>query len=153
MLFRSPIAYEIEHLRSHRERIWLREAIESRAFWVEGTPEEKRRQLVRLLRVEGLETFLKRTFLGAKQFSIEGLDTMILMLDEAVLLAARTQPGLPDRAVLLVAALPLLTPLLLRVLRRPWDPLLLSPVWMLCAMGLAVIARVQPRLQIGRAHV
>ena len=88
-IYCGPIAYEIEHLRSHRERIWLREAIESRAFWIEGTAAEKRRQLVRLLRVEGLETFLKRTFLGAKQFSVEGLDTMILMLDEAVLLAAR----------------------------------------------------------------
>ena len=88
-IYCDSIAYEIEHLRSHRERIWLREAIESRTFWIEGAPEEKRRQLVRLLRVEGLETFLKRTFLGAKQFSIEGLDAMILMLDEAVLLAAR----------------------------------------------------------------
>ena len=96
-IYCGPIAYEIEHLRSHRERIWLREAIESRAFWVEGTPEEKRRQLVRLLRVEGLETFLKRTFLGAKQFSVEGLDAMILMLDEAVLLAARE--GVEDVAL------------------------------------------------------
>ena len=96
-IYCGPIAYEIEHLRSHRERIWLREAIESRAFWVEGTPEEKRRQLVRLLRVEGLETFLKRTFLGAKQFSVEGLDTMIPMLDEAVLLAARD--GVEDIAL------------------------------------------------------
>ncbi|MEI6137130.1 MAG: FtsW/RodA/SpoVE family cell cycle protein, partial [Chloroflexota bacterium] len=71
---------------------------------------------------------------------------VLIAAPSAVLLAARTQPGLPDRAVLLVALLPLLTPLLMRVLRRPWDPLLLSPVWMLCAMGLAVIARVQPRL-------
>ena len=85
----GSIAYEIEHLRSHRERVWLREAIESRTFWIDGTAGEKRRQLIRLLRVEGLETFLKRTFLGAKQFSIEGLDTLILLLDEAVLLAAR----------------------------------------------------------------
>jgi 2-oxoglutarate dehydrogenase E1 component len=88
-IYCGPIAYEIEHLRSHRERVWLREAIESRAFWVPGTPEERRRELIRLLRVEGLEAFLRRTFLGAKQFSIEGLDAMILLLDEAVLLAAR----------------------------------------------------------------
>ena len=37
----GTIAYEIEHIRSHRERAWLREAIESRVFWIEGTPEEK----------------------------------------------------------------------------------------------------------------
>ncbi|MBM3681502.1 MAG: 2-oxoglutarate dehydrogenase E1 component [Actinobacteria bacterium] len=88
-IYCGAIAYEIEHLRSHRERVWLREAIESRAFWLPGTPEERRRELVRLLRVEGLEAFLRRTFIGTKQFSIEGLDTMILLLDEAVLLAAR----------------------------------------------------------------
>ena len=88
-IYCGSVAYEIEHLRSHRERAWLREAIESRSFWTEDTPEARRSRLIRLLRVEGLETFLKRTFLGAKQFSIEGLDTMILALDEAVLLAAR----------------------------------------------------------------
>ncbi|MEI7438878.1 MAG: multifunctional oxoglutarate decarboxylase/oxoglutarate dehydrogenase thiamine pyrophosphate-binding subunit/dihydrolipoyllysine-residue succinyltransferase subunit, partial [Thermoleophilia bacterium] len=55
----GSIAYEIEHLRSHRERVWLREAIESRTFWIDGSADEKRRQLIRLLRVEGLETFLK----------------------------------------------------------------------------------------------
>ena len=26
----GPIAYEIEHIASHRQRLWLREAIESR---------------------------------------------------------------------------------------------------------------------------
>ncbi|RLT42000.1 MAG: hypothetical protein DWI58_07515 [Chloroflexi bacterium] len=65
----------------------------------------------------------------------------------AVLMATRAEASRDvDRGLLLIAVLPLLTPLLLRVLHRPWDPLLLSPVWMLCAMGLAVIARVQPLL-------
>jgi 2-oxoglutarate dehydrogenase E1 component len=85
----GTIAYEIEHLSSHEQRVWLREAIESRAFWLQSTPEEQTRNLVRLLRVEGFEHFIKRTYLGAKQFSIEGLDVMILMLDEAVAIAAR----------------------------------------------------------------
>ena len=85
----GTIAYEIEHLSSHEQRVWLREAIESRAFWHSSTPEEQTRNLIRLLRVEGFEHFLKRTYLGAKQFSIEGLDVMIPMLDEAVAIAAR----------------------------------------------------------------
>ena len=37
----GSIAYEIEHLRSHRERVWLREAIESRTFWIDGTARSK----------------------------------------------------------------------------------------------------------------
>ena len=65
----------------------------------------------------------------------------------SVTLTARVVPPMDLlRALTLLAVLPLATPLLLRVLGRTWDPLLMSPVWILCAMGLAVIARVQPQL-------
>ena len=43
----------------------------------------------RLAQVEGFETYLRRAFIGQKQFSIEGLDVLVPMLDEAVELAAR----------------------------------------------------------------
>lgn len=43
-----------------------------------------------------------------------------------------------------LATLPILTPVMLRLVGRDWDPLLVGPAWMLCALGLAVIARVQP---------
>src|SRR5947207_1544243 len=43
---------------------------------------------MRLSEVEGLERYLRRVFLGQKQFSVEGLATMIPMLDEAIELAA-----------------------------------------------------------------
>ena len=42
----------------------------------------------RLTEVEGFERYLRRRFLGQKQFSIEGLDVMVPMLDEAIELAA-----------------------------------------------------------------
>ena len=89
----GTIAYEIEHLSSHEQRVWLREAIESHAYWVAATPEEQRHLLIRMLRIEGFEQYVKRTYLGAKSFSIEGLDVMILMLDEAIALAAREGIG------------------------------------------------------------
>jgi 2-oxoglutarate dehydrogenase E1 component len=38
--------------------------------------------------VEGFEQYLRRSFLGQKQFSIEGLDVVIPMLDDAIELAA-----------------------------------------------------------------
>src|SRR5262249_2736825 len=40
--------------------------------------------------VEGLEGFLRRSFLGQKQFSIEGVDVLVPMLDEAIELSADT---------------------------------------------------------------
>jgi 2-oxoglutarate dehydrogenase E1 component len=86
--YSSTSAYEIEHISDHEQRIWLREAIESGRYRHELTPEEKKRLLARLSEVEGLEHYLRRVFLGQKQFSVEGLDTMIPMLDEAIDLAA-----------------------------------------------------------------
>ncbi len=116
----GTVAYEIEHLSSHEQRRWLREAIESRRFWVPTSIEERRRGLVRLLRVEGLEQYLRRAFLGAKTFSIEGLDMMILMLDEAVMLAA--EEGI-EEAVFGMAHRGRLN-VLAHVLRRPYRDLL-----------------------------
>src|SRR5207248_982372 len=78
----GTIAYEIEHLSDHQQRVWLRQAIESGAYR-QPFPEEQRRALFRrLCEVEGMERFLRKRFLGQKQFSLEGLDVMIPMLDE-----------------------------------------------------------------------
>ncbi len=84
----GTLAYEIEHISSHEQRLWLRAAIESGRYRQPLTPEEKKALLARLSEVEGFERYLRRAFLGQKQFSIEGLDVMVPMLDEAIELAA-----------------------------------------------------------------
>jgi 2-oxoglutarate dehydrogenase E1 component len=84
----GALAYEIEHLSDHEERVWLRHAIESGRYRQPLAAEERVRLLGRLSEVEGMEHYLRRAFLGQKQFSIEGLDVMVPMLDEAIDLAA-----------------------------------------------------------------
>ena len=84
----GTLAYEIEHISSHEERLWLRAAIESGRYRQPLTADEKKALLTRLSEVEGFERYLRRAFLGQKQFSIEGLDVMVPMLDEAIELAA-----------------------------------------------------------------
>jgi 2-oxoglutarate dehydrogenase E1 component len=84
----GTIAYEIEHIADHEQRVWLRQAIESGRYRVRLPDEERRGLLEQLSRVEGFEQYLRRAFLGQKQFSIEGLDVLVPMLDEAILLAA-----------------------------------------------------------------
>jgi len=81
-------AYEIEHISDHEQRVWLRTVIESRRYHHEFPAEEKRRLLECLTEVEGFERYLRRAFLGQKQFSVEGLDVMVPMLDEAIALSA-----------------------------------------------------------------
>jgi 2-oxoglutarate dehydrogenase E1 component len=93
----GTIAYETEHITDHEERVWLRQAIESGRCRQPLSAEDKRALLERLAEVEVFERYLQRAFLGQKQFSIEGLDSLVPMLDEALELGAE---GGAHRAVL-----------------------------------------------------
>ncbi len=84
----GTIAYEIEHIASHRQRVWLREQVESGTFRQELTNDERRRLLRRLVKVDALERFMHKAYLGQHQFSIEGLDMTVPMLDELIQLSA-----------------------------------------------------------------
>jgi 2-oxoglutarate dehydrogenase E1 component len=84
----GPIAYEIEHISSHEQRVWLREAIESGTFRKPLTVDEQKALLRRLTEVDALERFMHKAYLGQKQFSIEGLDMTVPMIDELVQLSA-----------------------------------------------------------------
>ena len=84
----GPIAYEIEHIASHRQRLWLREAIESGRFRPPLSTDEQKTLLRRLTEVDALERFMHKAYLGQKQFSIEGLDMTVPMLDELIQLSA-----------------------------------------------------------------
>ncbi len=84
----GTIAYEIEHIASHRQRVWLREHIESGAFRGPLTNDESRWLLRRLVKVDALERFMHKAYLGQHQFSIEGLDMAVPMVDELIKLSA-----------------------------------------------------------------
>jgi 2-oxoglutarate decarboxylase len=85
----GTIGYQVEHLSSHQQRIWLREMIETGAHRQPLSDEEKKRLLNRLIDVFQFERFLEKAYLGQKMFSIEGLDVVVPMLDEAVTLSQR----------------------------------------------------------------
>jgi 2-oxoglutarate decarboxylase len=84
----GTIAYEIEHISSHRQRVWLREQIESGTFRQPLSAEERKGLLKRLVEVDALERFMHKAYLGQHQFSIEGLDMTVPMLDDLIQLAA-----------------------------------------------------------------
>src|SRR5262249_33364924 len=119
-IYCGTIAYEIEHISDHEERVWLRQAIESGRYRRPLSAARKERLLGRLSQVEGMERYLRRSFLGQKQFSIEGLDAMVPMLDEAIELVADTGAhevviGMAHRGRLNVLA---------HVVGRPYDVVL-----------------------------
>ena len=78
------MAYEIEHISTHEERVWLREKIESGAYRKPPTADQQRWLLRRLTEVEALERFLHKAYLGQKRFSIEGVDMLVPMLDHTI---------------------------------------------------------------------
>src|ERR1700704_5358436 len=84
----GTIAYELEHLSDHQQRVWLRQAIESGRYRQPLSSDEKQALFRRPCEGEGMERFLRKRFLGQKQFSLEGLDVMIPMLDETIELAS-----------------------------------------------------------------
>jgi multifunctional 2-oxoglutarate metabolism enzyme len=79
--YAGTIAYEVEHIASHTERVWLRKVIESGEHRRPMEAEDRVALLERLVSVETLERFLHKAYLGQKRFSIEGLDAMVPMLD------------------------------------------------------------------------
>jgi 2-oxoglutarate dehydrogenase E1 component len=116
----GTLAYQIEHISSHEQRVWLRQAIESGAYRKPLPDEQRRRLAERLVEVEGFERYLRRAFLGQKQFSIEGLDVLVPMLDETLELAASSGAtyvaiGTAHRGRLNILA---------HVLRKPYEQIL-----------------------------
>ena len=79
--YSGTIAYEVEHIASHTERVWLRRVIESGEHRRPMEADDRVALLERLVSVETLERFLHKAYLGQKRFSIEGLDTLVPVLD------------------------------------------------------------------------
>ena len=87
--YSSTIAYEIEHISSYEQRHWLRDYIESGTHRKPLADERAIQLLGRLTKAETMERYLRKTFIGFKTFSMEGLDVMIPMLEEVITLFAR----------------------------------------------------------------
>jgi 2-oxoglutarate dehydrogenase E1 component len=86
----GSVGYEDDHLQIPIERVWLREAAESRRFFTQIDEAQQRDLLERLTEVETFERFLHHTFAGQKRFSIEGTDMLVPMLDRIIHEAAAT---------------------------------------------------------------
>jgi len=80
----STTGYDIAHIFVPEERQWLREAVETGRYHAPADPIDPMALLERLTDVEAFERFLHRTFPGKTRFSIEGLDTLVPVLDEVI---------------------------------------------------------------------
>ncbi|HEX8723934.1 MAG TPA: 2-oxoglutarate dehydrogenase E1 component [Gemmatimonadaceae bacterium] len=88
--YQGGLAYEFVHVSDEHERLWIRRQIETGSFMTPLSAEEKTGLLRRLSEVEGFERFLGLAFVNAKRFSIEGVDALVPMVDEAIARGVRS---------------------------------------------------------------
>ena len=83
-LYCGKLAVEFAHISRARERLWLRERFEVCMTDRKIDSDEQRAILNGLSRAEGLERYLHTKYVGQKRFSLEGGETLIPMLDDAI---------------------------------------------------------------------
>ena len=88
-LWCGSIGFEYDHLENDKEREWFRQTIESQRLTTPLSNEEKRALLRRMTEVDGLERFLGLAFVNVKRFSIEGVDALVPIIDEAIARSAQ----------------------------------------------------------------
>ena len=84
----GPIGVEFMHIEDEDARQWLERGMEESLNRIELTPEQHVRILKRLIDAVSFEEFIRKKFLGAKSFSLEGAESLIPLLDLAIEKAA-----------------------------------------------------------------
>jgi 2-oxoglutarate dehydrogenase E1 component len=77
----GTVASEFMHIPDSPERIWVQQQVEDRGLQEKLPVEVKRRLLECLIAADGLEKYLGAKYPGAKRFSLEGTDSLIVALD------------------------------------------------------------------------
>jgi 2-oxoglutarate dehydrogenase E1 component len=77
----GTVGVEYMAISSHAQRRWLQEAMEGSRNTPQFDVETKRQILTRLVHAEHLEKFLHTKFVGQKRFSLEGAESLIVMMD------------------------------------------------------------------------
>ena len=81
----STIGIEYLHISDTRKRQWLQQRLEG-SQGIPAVSDEERLRLLRMLTAaEGLEKFLHTRYVGQKRFSLEGGESLIPLLHEAIL--------------------------------------------------------------------
>lgn len=84
----GSIAVEYMHIVDSEINSWLRHRIEGQAMRTPLNDDSKRLLLQKLTAAEGIERYLHRKYVGQKRFSLEGAESLIPLLDEAINKAA-----------------------------------------------------------------
>ncbi len=82
--YTGPMGFEFMHISNLEENRWLQQRIEQAQGHPAFSAEAKLRLLERITAAEGLEVYLHSKYVGQKRFSLEGGETLITALDQAI---------------------------------------------------------------------
>lgn len=85
----SAIGVQFMHIDNLEIQTWLRERMEDTANQLSLSREHQLRILTKLTDAVVFERFIHRKFVGAKRFSLEGTESLIPLMDQAIERAAR----------------------------------------------------------------
>jgi 2-oxoglutarate dehydrogenase E1 component len=91
--YSGTLGAEFMHLSDAGERRWWQMQLESTRARSSFSVAEKKRFLERLTAAEGLEKYLHTRYVGQKRFSLEGGESLIVLLDELVRYGASKKVG------------------------------------------------------------
>ncbi|HEV2912170.1 MAG TPA: multifunctional oxoglutarate decarboxylase/oxoglutarate dehydrogenase thiamine pyrophosphate-binding subunit/dihydrolipoyllysine-residue succinyltransferase subunit [Pyrinomonadaceae bacterium] len=81
----GKVGIEYRHIQSKDQKLWIRERIRQQFVEPQPIPPEIKKQLLwKLISAEQFERFLHTKYLGQKRFSIEGMETIIPLLDQLI---------------------------------------------------------------------
>lgn len=78
------IGAEFMYISDQAQKRWMQERLESIQSTPFFIPDKKRRILERLTSAEGMERYLHTRYVGQRRFSLEGSESFIVALDEAI---------------------------------------------------------------------
>ncbi len=84
----GAIGYEFMHIQDPDKKNWIKEKIEISKKFVDLSKDDKIRIYKKLTEAEQFENYLHTKFVGHKRFSLEGGESVIVMLDEMFQIAA-----------------------------------------------------------------
>lgn len=78
----GTIGIEFMHIQDLAKKNWIKNTLESSRNSLKFTKEERRNILKKLIHSETFEDFLHKKFIGKKRFSLEGAESLIVMIDQ-----------------------------------------------------------------------
>ncbi len=80
----GSIGYEFLHIRNIQEQNWLRSTVEQSSYNQDISLQQSKYLLELLTRTQTLEKFLYKAFPGSRWYSLEGMESVVVLLDRIV---------------------------------------------------------------------